>query len=58
MNDQTSREDLIEVLIGIRNVLHRVADALEVQTVRTRDAGDLVASAVRTVAEELERQAP
>jgi hypothetical protein len=58
MDDQTSREDLIEVLVGIRGVLHRIADALEAQTVRTRDAGELVASAVRTVTEELERHGP
>lgn len=54
MDDQ-EREDLIEVLVGIRGVLHRIADAIEAQTVRTRDAGELVASAVRTVTEELER---
>ena len=48
------REDLIEVLVGIRGVLHRIADALEAQTARTRDAGELVASAVRSVTEELE----
>jgi hypothetical protein len=49
-------EELIHVLIGIRGALWRLADAMEVQNVRTQEAGDLVASATRSVAEELERQ--